>query len=1684
MADKNLNINISVRTQNTNKKLSQINTQLKQLSRGANTASANTTKLGIGFKSAFTQLSAFTGGMIALSSTFRVFSFGVSQMVHFEKTMRQVKAVTQATEAQFKSLSNTARQLGATTSFSATESAEGLRFLAMAGFSVEESMQALLPTLQLAKAGNMDLGRSADIVSNIMRAMNMEASKTAEAGDILAQAARSSNTSIEQLGDAFKYAGGIAGNLGLTLEETTAVLSTLSNAGMQASMAGTGLRQVLTKLVNPSASMREVFKSVGIEVDQLDISANNLVPTLRKLQQSGLTTGEIFSAFEARAGTAFSVLMGGIDDLEKLSQKNAEASGTLDDMAKVMEDSLHNSAKLLQSAFSELFISQNELHNGMRGMLDTLTMAINIFNGTATSVDKYGQKQDELIVKANKLIIVLKAIGVAITGAMAFKALSATIKVCSSAMAMLGLTTSATTKAIVLQNGTLKAMAGATIPSVLSKISQAVASMALFKNTIIASSLAVRGFAIALASTGIGAIVVAVGYLIGKLLDLSAQSNATKDMLISDANAVVTELQALRGSYDSLRDSAESAGTASETSFSRTAQKIMELEGIASEASEVLEELAKIKPPEITQLKDLKTFEKLAESQLAIKQKQVKVQQALNALTIGEDDKQIKTLQEELSFLQRQSEIYQKHGIQIVKLIQEGEKLNQTFESQEKILKQNNRLIEEFANEISKIENASISAEINVLDAEARFRDEMLQMTQSVSDLAGRSGGQRMTKAITEELEKGDLTQLATIEGMLEVGVKSGDLQGAENVLPTFKENVEKTRAELLELAGGADKASKEMIKAITQLAVIDELGDVKGEGGIPLFEFINKDAQNAGKKIEIFKRRLADLREVRNLQATIEFNDESKTPLAQLESNIAKAKLEIRKLNLSLEETSRISGKGESAIKSLGNVLNQLGIEQGQDTSSVHATEIEGLEEFKKQVDDENKLTSSRIANALRGVSAIERINRTRRALVKTEGEGQDDFGAKFESTREAFVQSIKNGGDDVEGIVELAMLAGIKNVESKSDLSKIFKTGSLEQQNQLFQAILSTAQSVRVQAVKQGVEVDNLESAMVKLSDLERQRSSEIEKQNQALAQQQQTIKSIASSLDIKEMEANLALGAGNITQADIDLAKFKRQTEVEAERFGRNLKNAIDKATESEIAIKRTELIAQGGTKEENEKALAEFKEEINKRNNDRYEELIEKQKQIFESVTFVKELEKSIESFEQQTKKFQDARKARQEKAEEFINKAKDEDKDEDKGTREAGVSSLAKIGGGGGVGRGGGRKDTQTEIKDINAEMLKVLNEIARKEFGVEFKELEKEDQEGLAKGAKRIAELVQQKRKGGEGLNEEEGLKAIKNIGALLAQTKNDQILAEVGNLKDLANLGEEIKEEKPTPFDNDAVKELIKNFRNANANNQVLAIKKLEEQNADPLIIEALKREAQQGEEFQQPEVQKEFSPPKKEVDLAQQKEEANNQFKNISDLIELAKIENKQIDEGKIEQALGNMVGEMDHGAQMLAERLQNELDIPNAMQMLARERVDKAVEDTKGSDLKIRPQGQITEEQKKAKENFIFPDLPPLPPLADMPEEIKNMEAPQGDFQLPDPSIGLTKENRLNSAIAPSAKEIKVASIENQPLEEKIGEKNVVNGDDRINETNRLLTKISKQLDRARTPQTDNTLNVIPL
>jgi len=300
----------------------------------------------------------------------------VRTVADFEEAVSGLKAVSRATNDQIVELTDTARGLGATTKFSATEAAEGMEFLAKAGFDTNQILSAIPATLDLAAAGNISLAEAADIASNVLSGFQLAASETGRVVDVLASASSRSNTDIIQLGEALKFAAPIASQFNVSIESSTAAIGVLSNAGLQATLAGTGLRRVIKELANPSEQLAEFLGGASLQT-------RSLSELMSILAASAITGGDAFEIFGDRGAPAFLVMKSGVETFGDLNEAMLAANGTAKEMAEVRLDNLKGSATKALSAIKELVISLDDqvgLTAVLRGLVDRFETGLQLFN--------------------------------------------------------------------------------------------------------------------------------------------------------------------------------------------------------------------------------------------------------------------------------------------------------------------------------------------------------------------------------------------------------------------------------------------------------------------------------------------------------------------------------------------------------------------------------------------------------------------------------------------------------------------------------------------------------------------------------------------------------------------------------------------------------------------------------------------------------------------------------------------------------------------------------------------------------------------------------------------------------------------------------------------------------------------------------------------------------------------------------------------------------------------------------------------------------------------------------------------------------------------------------------------------------------------------------------------------------
>ncbi len=296
----------------------------------------------------------------------------------FADQMSAVRAVTQASAEDFADLNQVAKDLGSSTSFSASQVAEGMKYLGMAGFDTKEIIAGIPSVLNLARAGALDLGVAADIASDVGTAFDMSADQIGRLADVIATTATSANTTVEMMGETFKYVAPVAHAAGQSLEEMSASIGLLGNSAVKASTAGTDLKNILSKM----ASDKDAFEKLGVSTSD---AAGNMRPLLDVMQDMGRATQgmaqdkrlalfmEMFGERSAKSALILSRLNIGVDEMRG---KMSQAEGAAAAMAKVMDDNLGGSWRMFMSAVEGVAIAIGEdLETPLKELLGMLTEA-------------------------------------------------------------------------------------------------------------------------------------------------------------------------------------------------------------------------------------------------------------------------------------------------------------------------------------------------------------------------------------------------------------------------------------------------------------------------------------------------------------------------------------------------------------------------------------------------------------------------------------------------------------------------------------------------------------------------------------------------------------------------------------------------------------------------------------------------------------------------------------------------------------------------------------------------------------------------------------------------------------------------------------------------------------------------------------------------------------------------------------------------------------------------------------------------------------------------------------------------------------------------------------------------------------------------------------------------------------
>lgn len=391
----------------------------------------------------------------------------------FESSMSKVSALSGATGEDLATLEAKARELGATTTFSASQAADALGYMALAGWDTQQMLDGVGSVLTLAQAGEMELAAASDLVTDYLSAFNMEASETARMVDVLAYAQANANTTVEGLGMAFKNCAANANAAGMDVETTSAAIAMMANQGLKGSEAGTALNAVLSDM---TANMEDGAIAIGDQsISVMDAEGNyrDFTDILRDVQAATDGMGEaekaaaLQSTFTADSIKGLNLMLNaGADEMSGFREELYGCAGTAEETAKTMTDNLGGDIAAMGSAFEELSLKiydylQEPLRSavqfitgtvvpGIEGFMAWLTTGTQQFDEFGNVVGETASPIQQAISTLQDMVPVLAAVGGAL---LAYKTYSLAVTAAEKARAVV---TGVVDKATALLNGTMR----------------------------------------------------------------------------------------------------------------------------------------------------------------------------------------------------------------------------------------------------------------------------------------------------------------------------------------------------------------------------------------------------------------------------------------------------------------------------------------------------------------------------------------------------------------------------------------------------------------------------------------------------------------------------------------------------------------------------------------------------------------------------------------------------------------------------------------------------------------------------------------------------------------------------------------------------------------------------------------------------------------------------------------------------------------------------------------------------------------------------------------------------------------------------------------------------------------------------------------------------------------------------
>jgi len=358
----------------------QLQNQLKKTNKEIDKQEKGFNKTAKAGKSLAKSVVGYGVALVGLRAGFSVLAGGVKTNIEFEQSLANIKAVMRPTAKEFSVMSKVIRDQAKVTEHSATQVSKGMELLGMAGLDAVTSMKALPGVLELASAGALSMAEAANISTNIMSAMKLEAEDLAKVNDTLAFTASNSNTNIQQLGEAFRVTAGIASATNQNITEVSKVLGAMANRGLQGANAGEKFKQMLTRLIKPSGAAKAALVKLGVATRDANDEMRPMSEIMRDLEAAGLSGSDAIAIFGKFTGSAALAVAGAIPDIDKLGKGLETAAGFAKETADIRLDTLAGDLKLLASAWEEVILSTNESNKQLRTFVQLITKGLSFID--------------------------------------------------------------------------------------------------------------------------------------------------------------------------------------------------------------------------------------------------------------------------------------------------------------------------------------------------------------------------------------------------------------------------------------------------------------------------------------------------------------------------------------------------------------------------------------------------------------------------------------------------------------------------------------------------------------------------------------------------------------------------------------------------------------------------------------------------------------------------------------------------------------------------------------------------------------------------------------------------------------------------------------------------------------------------------------------------------------------------------------------------------------------------------------------------------------------------------------------------------------------------------------------------------------------------------------------------------